>query len=119
MTKTADELAGEAFDAAVGQKFGAQRQGFLNLYGKPGYFSDETQDTLAAKIELIRQRMAAGRSFSEICDDPDVYLGSMDRDYVHYVMLDCPDIGATPVSLDQYRRSQLYRVASDFIRCGF
>lgn len=114
MTTPNEQVFATAFDEALQQRFAAARHEFLRHRGDR-YFSDETDATLTAKLAMVRDRMSHGRSLSEVCDDPDVYLGWQDREYISHC-LDYPGFGATHPDLDSFRRIQAYREASDYIR---
>lgn len=114
MTTPNEQVFATAFDEALRQRFAATRQEFLRNRGDR-YFSDETDATLTAKLALVRDRMSQGRSFAEVCDDQDVYLGHLDREYISHC-LDYPGFGATHPDLDTFRRNHAYREASDAIR---
>jgi len=92
--------ASVAFDLALTRKFAQFKANFVR--SNNDIFSNETQESLSRKSELISQRMENGRSFSEICDDPDVYLGRIDRDYVYHLRL-----SDTPLSLADWRMNYL------------
>lgn len=112
MTTPNEDVYATAFDEALRQRFSAARQEFLRGSGD---FSDETDATLAAKLELVRDRMAQGRSFSEVCDDPDVYLGRLDRQYISHC-LDSRKFGKSHLDLATFRRNHAYREAVACLR---
>lgn len=114
MTTPNEQVFATAFDEALRERFAAARQEFLSNRGDR-YFSDETDATLTAKLALVRSRMAQGRSFSEVCDDPDVYLGRLDREYISHC-LGYPGFGATHPGLDTFRKNHAYGEAYHFIR---
>lgn len=107
------QMFADAFDDALRQRFATARETFLRSIGDR-YFSDETHGSLAAKLDLVRARMAEGRSFSDACDDPDVYLGRLDREYISHCC--SPGLHTANPHLDMFRRNQAYREASDAIR---
>jgi hypothetical protein len=100
--------ASEIFDEALNKLFAAKRSKFLHQV--EGIFSNETENSLVAKAELVRQRMNEGRKFSEICDDPDIFLGSLDREYVSY-RLDLDGFLDAPISLEKWRSNHLFLTA--------
>lgn len=111
--------ASAIFDEALGNKFSEQKIKFLR--NVENIFSEETEDTLASKINIIKQRMAEGRSFSEICDDKDVWLGRVDREYVsfkinHEDAVTGEGFGFGPMTLERFRSNYLYREAMNEIR---
>lgn len=114
MTTPNEDVFAAAFDEALRQRFAAARQEFLRNRGDR-YFSDETDATLTAKLALVRERMAQGREFREVCDDPDVYLGWLDRQYISHC-LDCSGDGETHLDLTTFRRNHAYGEAVAFIR---
>lgn len=112
MTTPNEDVFATAFDEALRQRFSVTRQEFLRSRGD---FSDETDATLAAKLELVRDRMSQGRSLAEVCDDPDVYLGWLDRKYISHC-LDSRGFGETHLDLTTFRRNHAYGEAVAFIR---
>lgn len=108
------QVFASAFDEALWNRFASIRAEFLRSRGDH-YFSDETDATLAAKLELVRDRMSQGRSLAEVCDDPDVYLGWLDRKYISHC-LDSRGFGETHLDLTTFRRNHAYGEAVAFIR---
>jgi hypothetical protein len=108
-------IASEIFDEALKNKFSEQKIKFLR--NAENIFSEETEETLANKINIIKQRMAEGRSFSEICDDKDVFLGRIDREYVSFqIDHEKNDTGFGLMTLERFRNNYLYREAMNEIR---
>lgn len=105
--------ASAIFDEALGKVFEKKKKDFLWLVS--GMFSNETEDSLNSKIEIIKERMSQGRHFTEICDDLDVFLGRVDRDYVRY-RLDNEEIESRPISYDKWKENHLYHEAIRLIR---
>lgn len=95
----------DIFDEALQKVFAAKKGKFIQMH--TNYFSDETEESLVRKTELVRERMNNGRKFSEVCDDPDIFLGSFDREYVSY-RLDMDGFLDSPISLDRWRSNQLF-----------
>lgn len=97
--------ASDIFDEALSKLFAAKKGKFL--FEVEGIFSEETEKSLVKKAEIIHQRMNEGRKFSEICDDPDIFLGSLDKEYVCY-RLDLRGFLDSPISLDRWRSNYLF-----------
>lgn len=114
MTTPNEDVFAAAFDEALRQRFAAARQEFRRNRGDR-CFSDETDATLTAKLALVRERMAQGRDFGEICDDPDVYLGWLDRQYISHCLVS-RGFGETHLDLTTFRRNHAYGEAVAFIR---
>ena len=110
--------ASAIFDEALGKVFEKKKKDFLWLVS--GMFSNETEDSLNSKIEIIKERMSQGRYFTEICDDLDVFLGKVDRDYVSYRLDNEKNqeagFEAQPVSYDKWKENHLYGQAMSLIR---
>ncbi len=68
----------------------------------------ETDSSLKEKAALIAQRMDKGRDFSDICNDKDIYLGSLHADFVYdkYVMKSFAG------SFEEYRKRELMKERS-------
>jgi hypothetical protein len=109
-------IASEIFDEALKNKFSEQKIKFLR--NVENIFSEETEETLAIKINLIKWRMENQlRSFSEICDDKDVFLGRIDREYVSFqIDHEKNDTGFGLMTLERFRNNYLYREAMNEIR---
>jgi len=110
--------ASAIFDEALGKAFESKKKEFLWLAS--GVFSNETEESLNRKIEIIKERMGQGRYFTEICDDLDVFLGSIDRDYVSYRLDNEKNqeagFEAQPFSYDKWKENHLYDQAMRLIR---
>lgn len=110
--------ASEIFDEALNKKYAAKRSKFLQL--AEHIFSNETEESIRSKIELVKQRMNEGRNFSEICDDPDIFLGSIDREYVawnidHEGAVTGAGYGFGPMTLERWRSNHLYILAMNLL----
>lgn len=110
--------ASAIFDQALNKHFAEKKDKFLRQV--EGMFSKETEDSLFRKAEIVKQKMQSGLSFHQACDDPDVYIGAVDADYVHYILDNEKNRLAgcvtTPASLDKWRSSYLYGIAMREIR---
>ena len=113
MSATLDDMCDTAFDEALRMRFAEARKTFcvLHRYG----YSDETQESLLHKAEIVKARMADGAGFSEACDSPQVYLGYLDRDYLSHIVY-CVKSRRDPIPLDTWRLNHLIAEASAHIR---
>lgn len=100
--------ASEIFDEALIKEFAAKKGKFLRE--TENLFSGETQDSLDRKTQLVKQMMSEGRSFRSACDDPDVFIGSLDAEYVSY-RLDLGGFLDSPITLERWRSNYLYLMA--------
>lgn len=100
-----DDIAGEAFDEAVRIRLAEARRKFVRSHG-PSYFSEETTASLHAKALLVKGQMDQGVGFSEACDSPDVYLGYLDRQYLHHYFY-CNEHEKECLDLETFRKKGL------------
>lgn len=113
MGVTLNNMCDTAFDEALRMRFAEARKTFcaLHRYGH----SDETQESLLHKAEIVKARMAEGASFSEACDSPQVYLNYLDREYLSHVVY-CVKSKRDHIPLDTWRLNHLIADASADIR---
>ena len=112
MSANLDAMCDTAFDEALRLRFSAARKAFRLLHR---YGSTETQESLLAKAEIVKARMAEGASFSEACDSPQVYAGYLDREYLSHIAYSVKS-ESDHIPLDTWRLNHLIREAFAHIR---
>jgi len=75
--------AADIFDEFVKNIMEPHRKKFIEDQNSPWNKSRETEASLKEKAKLIEERMKEGRGFREVCDDKDIYLGSVDSNFIY------------------------------------
>jgi hypothetical protein len=76
--------AADIFDEFVKNIMEPYKKNFVAHYNQSWNKSKETESSLKEKAKLILERMDEGRDFNDVCDDKDIYLGSIDSQFVYH-----------------------------------
>ena len=75
--------ASDIFDEFVKNIMEPHKKKFVESQNSPWNKSKETESSLKEKAKLILERMDEGRDFKDVCDDKDIFLGSVDSSFVY------------------------------------
>lgn len=87
------ELAAQAFEEVIQSKINQLKEDYIKAQVNSLDNSEETDESLAKKAEIVKKLVDEDNlDFSEACDHPSVYIGSVDARFIYskYILKSFP-----------------------------